>query len=106
MTSQTTTPRRRVSIGGTGFLLIVAFATIVTVAAEAAFVSAATWALLPVIMAFVIVMAVGVVSAAARLVEHGEVASAALPDVEPEPEPQRTPAPVVGRRAALAHQDR
>ena len=93
------TRRRRIAIGGTGFLIIVAFATIVTVAAEAAFISAASWALLPVILAFVIVMAIGVVAAAARLVEDGEVASAALP--EPEPERQRAPTPVVSRPAVL-----
>ena len=99
MTQQPAQPRR-IPLGGTGFFLIVSLATIVTVSLEAAFVAVASWALLPLIMAVLVLMAIGVVTAAVRLASDGEIASVELPEPQRETEPQRAPA-TVGRPALL-----
>jgi hypothetical protein len=59
----TTDPIPEEPAGGTGLLLVISFATILVVAAEAAFIALASWALLPVILATVIVMAIVVIAA-------------------------------------------
>lgn len=94
------THRRQIAIGGTGFFLVVSIATIVTVALEAVFISVATWALLPLILLMLILMAIGVVAFALRLAEDGEIASVELPDPQPAPEPRSAPAPI-GRPTLL-----
>lgn len=66
------TPPRRRAFGGTGFFLVVSIATIVTVALESAFISAATWALLPAIVLTLIVAAFCVIAAVGRLLEDDD----------------------------------
>jgi hypothetical protein len=98
MNAQAATRRRRIVIDGTGFLLIISIATIVTTALITGFIAVGTWALLPLMMLVLIFMALVVVAAAVRLAGDGEIASVELP--EPESETQRAPAPV-GRVAVL-----
>jgi hypothetical protein len=68
MITETPQDERRAATGGTALLLIVSFATILTVAAEGLFISRASWALLPVIVASIIVVAAVVVGAVSRLI--------------------------------------
>jgi hypothetical protein len=102
MTSDTPQTRRPAS-GGTALLLIVSFATIITVAAEAAFVRWGTWALLPVMLLAIVVIAAVVVTAVGRLIDDGEIVAAprAAEAVDAEPEATPVPAmrhlPVLGR---------
>ncbi len=84
--------------GGTGLLLIVSGATIFTVAAEAAFMHWASWALLPVIVATILLVAAVVVAAVGRLVDDGELAASPIRAAAPETEP----APVRGAGTPVA----
>src|SRR3954471_24155867 len=88
--------------GGTALLLIISAATIVTVAAEAAFIHWATWALLAVVLLGIVVLASAVVAAVGRLVDDGEIAGPARFPVEREHQP-REAAPAPARRPALGH---
>lgn len=72
MPTQTPRPQPRGGFDGTALMLVVAFATIVTVAAEAAFMSRASWTLLPVIVLAIVVIAAGVVAAVGRLIDEGD----------------------------------
>lgn len=72
MITETQTDERRAGMGGTALLLVIATATIVTVAAEAAFMHWATWALLPVIVVAIVIIAVAVVTAVSRLIDSGD----------------------------------
>ena len=89
MTAQPS-PRRRTAIGGDGLLLVVSLATVATVALECAFIAVASWALLPAIVALLVLMAVGVVRTVGRLIDGGEVAAPRVP----EPAATAQPAPV------------
>jgi hypothetical protein len=73
MPEETPTDQSRTGFGGTALLLVVSFATIVTVAAEAAFMHWATWAILPVIVLAIVAIAAGVVAAVGRLIDEGDV---------------------------------
>jgi hypothetical protein len=75
MITETPRPEGRTGMGGTALLLVIATATIVTVAAEAAFIHWATWALLPVIVLAVVVIAAAVVIAVSRLIDSGDTPS-------------------------------
>jgi hypothetical protein len=72
MSTETPT-ESRTGLGGTALLLVVSFATVVTVTAEAAFMHWATWALLPVIVLAIVAIAAGVVAAVGRLIDEGDV---------------------------------
>jgi hypothetical protein len=76
MITDTPQDERRAGIGGTALLLIVSFATIITVAAEAAFMSRASWALLPVIVLAIVIVAAAVVGTVSRLIDSGDGVSA------------------------------
>jgi len=79
MNTETSQDERRTGMGGTALLLIVSFATILTVAAEAAFISRASWALLPVIVLGIVVVAAVVVGAIGRLIDSSDDSTPALP---------------------------
>ena len=79
MNTDTPQDERRTGMGGTALLLIVSFATIITVAAEAAFISRASWALLPIIVLGIVVVAAVVVGAISRLIDSSDDSTAALP---------------------------
>lgn len=68
MITETPHTEPRSSFGGTALLLVISFATILTVAAEAAFMTLASWALLPVIVLLIVVVAGAVVAAVGRLI--------------------------------------
>jgi hypothetical protein len=69
MITETPHHERRANVGGTALLLIVSFATILTVAAEAAFMTLASWALLPVIVLAIVLVAGAVVGTVSRLID-------------------------------------
>lgn len=97
-TSQTT---RRREAGGTGLLLLISTATIVTVAAEAAFVHWASWGLLAAVIGLIIAFAATIAAAIGRLIDDGEIA--APPRVEV-PRAAETREPVAApSRPALTH---
>lgn len=93
----------RATTGGTGLMLTISAATILTVALEAGFIAAASWLLLPGILLVIILMAALVVRAVGRVLEDGAVASPKLParPVRGAPataDARRAPArPVLGR---------
>ena len=102
MITETPQIEREPRSGGTALLLIISAATIVTVAAEAAFIHWATWALLPLIVLAIVGVAAGVVAAVGRLVDDGEIARPARSAATPETEP-RMAQPSAVRRPALGH---
>jgi hypothetical protein len=102
MTEQPNTSTRPAS-GGTGLMLTISAATIITVALEAGFIAAASWLLLPGILLVIILMAALVVRAVARVLEDGAVATPKLRprpvrEAPAQPEARRAPA-----RPALGH---
>jgi predicted permease len=102
MTSQPAS-RPRPASGGTGLLVTISAATIVTVALEAGFVAIASWALLPAIVLVIVVMAALVVRAVVRVIDDGAVADArpaARPEREAVEEPTLRRAPSI---PALGH---
>jgi membrane protein implicated in regulation of membrane protease activity len=89
--------------GGTGMLLVIAFATVFVVSVEGVLIAFASWWLLPVTLLAVIVMALVVIGAVLRTIDDGGL-SGALPPREAEPETQpaasaRTVAPRALRHA-------
>jgi hypothetical protein len=69
MITETPHTEPRSAVGGTALLLVISFATILTVAAEAAFMTRASWALLPVIVLAIVAVAGAVVAAVGRLID-------------------------------------
>jgi hypothetical protein len=78
MTSQPPSPTRPAS-GGTGLLLIISAATVVTVALEAGFIAIASWALLPLMLLVILLITGGVIRAVGRIIDDGAVASPRMP---------------------------
>jgi hypothetical protein len=104
----TKTPEsERSTAGGTGLLLLVSFATILTVAAESAFIHWASWTLLVGVLALIVVFAILITGAVGRLIDDGEILPHARTSPPRTAEPQREPAPVAtrpaGGRPALGH---
>jgi hypothetical protein len=87
--------RPRPASGGTGLLLTISAATIITVALEAGFIAVASWALLPAILLAILAMAGLVVHAVSRVIDDGAVA-----DPHPMTRPQRVAAEHAGVRRA------
>jgi hypothetical protein len=102
MITETSQIEREPRSGGTALLLIISAATIVTVAAEAAFIHWASWALLPLIVLGIVGVAAGVVAAVGRLVDDGEIAAPARSAATPETDP-RAAEPSAVRLPALGH---
>jgi hypothetical protein len=105
MTTDTSPIQRRPASGGNALLVIVSTATIVTIAAEAAFIHWASWALLPVIMLAIILIAGAVVATVARLIDDGELAAPSRPAPAPAEPQAHQPAtvPATAPRAVLGH---
>ena len=81
--------RPRPASGGTGLMLIISAATMITVALEAGFIAIASWALLPVIVLVIVALGGLVVGAVRRVIEDGAVAGprrAARPEHEAVPD--------------------
>jgi hypothetical protein len=96
MTAQ---PRKSEPAGGDGLLLYIATSVVIVVAAEAAFIALASWWLLAVVLAGVLVATLGVVASVLRTIDHDTVAS--LPAPRPA-QPAARPVPTVAHRSALA----
>ena len=102
MTSQPA-PRTPPASGGTGLIITISAATIITVALEAGFVAAASWLLLPFMLLVIVFMTGVVLVAVGRVLEGGTVASPKRP-----PRPARAPVgepetPRVSSRPVLGH---
>jgi hypothetical protein len=89
--------------GGTGLLLTISAATIVTVALEAGFIAIGSWALLPAMILVILLITGVVIGAVGRVLKDGAVAAPRVParpareaatDGEPRP---------VASRPALGH---
>lgn len=102
MITETPQSEREPRSGGTALLVIISTATILTVAAEAAFIHWATWALLPVIVLAIVGVAGGVVAAVGRLVDDGEIAASARSEAARKTE-SREVAPAAAHRPLLGH---
>jgi hypothetical protein len=89
------------SRGGTGFLAIVAIATVFIVTIECVFVAVASYWLLAVVLAALILAAVGVMGAVITLIDHDEL-ELRPPRPAVAEQPAERPEPIVVRRPAAA----
>jgi hypothetical protein len=89
------------SSGGTGLLAVLAAATIFIVTLEGAFLAAPTVWMAGTVLVVLALVAVAVVAAVLRVIDHGSVL--ARPPRPAAPQPERAPAPRPVQRPVLGH---